>query len=103
MIERDPQRIHDDEGKVPELAFNVSNQRVQHYADVVEYLVNNEIARCQAAGFSPTKKQVDFLRKEIVRYAVIRRDVETAQSLKIKQSSILNEADHRISTRAKLQ
>jgi hypothetical protein len=91
MIERDPQAIYSDEGKPIEMAFSVTHGRVQHYSDVVEHIVNTEVARCHTEGFRPTKQQVDFLRKEIIRYAVIRREIEAAQKIRIKRSNLLNE------------
>lgn len=98
MFERDPQRIHNDEGRAP-LAFTVDSARVQHYGDVVNHLVGVEIDRCKAEGFMPTTKQIDFLKKEIIRYAVIRRDVLTAQSIRIPKSDKLYEANDRLPTR----
>ena len=100
MTEWDPQHVHDEEGSGGQIAFTVNSARVGHYSDVVEHMVGIEIARCKAEGFTPTTKQIDFLRKEIIRYAVIRRDVLKAQSIKIRKSSTLNEADDRLSTRA---
>lgn len=103
MIEHDPQTIHSDENKPVPTMFTVTQARVEHYGDVVEHMVNNEVARCKADGFNPSQKQIEFLRKEIVRYAVIRRDVEGAQQLKIRKGgNVLNEANARISARIKL-
>lgn len=84
-----------------ELVASITHQRVQHYGDVVEFIVSTEIARCQSEDkFTPSKKQIDFLRKEVVRYAVIRRDIETAQKLKIKNNgNLLNETPHSMDTR----
>lgn len=99
MFERDPQHIHNEEGSGGQIAFVVNSARVEHYSDVVESMVNAEVARCKADGFTPTTKQIDFLRKEIIRYAVIRRDVLTAQTIKIPKSSTLHEANDRLSPR----
>jgi len=84
-------KIHDDSGKPIRTAFSVSNDRVNHYSDFVEYLAKQEIARCQADGFTPTKSQVDFFKKEATRYAIIRRDLNTAQKLRIKKDNKLFE------------
>lgn len=102
MQEWDPQRIHDEEGSGGQVAFVVNSARVNHYSDVVEHLVGTELARCKAEGFTPTTRQIDFLRKEIIRYAVIRRDVLKAQTLKIPKSSNLYEANDRLSPRSEL-
>lgn len=99
MREWDPQHVHNEEGSGGQIAFTVDSGRVGHYSDVVEHMVGVEIARCKAKGFTPTTKQIDFLRKEIIRYAVIRRDVVTAQSIRISESRILNETDDRLSSR----
>jgi hypothetical protein len=80
-----------DTDKPPRLAFTVTSARVQHYGDVVEYLVANAVRKCQEEGWTPTKVEVDFFRKEVTRYAVIRQDVETASKLKINRQHILNE------------
>lgn len=102
MIEHDPQSIVNHEGRPIETAFSVTHGRVGHYSDIVDYIVNTEVSRCHAEGFNPTKSQIDFLRKEIVRYAVIRHDVDTANKLRIKKSSILNETNDCLFTRAQL-
>lgn len=99
MQEWDPTRVHNEEGSGGQIAFTVTSDRVGHYGDVVEHMVNIEVARCKAEGFTPTKKQIDFLRKEVIRYAVIRRDVLTAQTIKIPKSNNLHEADDRLSPR----
>ncbi len=84
------------------MAFSVTHGRVEHYSDVVEYLAASEIARfTQEHGRSPSQQQIMFLKKELVRYAVIRHDLDTAQKIKIKSSVILNEKDNNISTRSK--
>jgi len=81
-----------DENKPAPIAFSVTSNRVNHYSDIVEYL-----ASCQINNYRmkhnrmPSKEQIDFLKKEIIRYAVIRRDLETAQKIKIQESRLLNE------------
>lgn len=100
MIERDPQHIVNQEGQPIEVAFSVTSGRVTHYADVVEHLVNTEIAKCREKGFQPSVEQIAFLRKEITRYAIIRRDVETAAKLTIRKSRTLNETDDCLSPRS---
>jgi hypothetical protein len=80
------------------IAFSVTSARVNHYSDVVEYMAAQEINRFKSEhGRAPLQSQIDFLKKELVRYVVIRRDIDTAQSLRIKPSNLLNEG--RISTR----
>lgn len=81
-----------DEGKPVRMAFSVTHQRVSHYNDVVEYMVAAEIDRCKSEEkFIPSPSQIAFLRKELVRYAVIRHDIATAQTIRIRKSEILNE------------
>ena len=86
-----PFEIINHEDKPVEMLVIVDSARINHYNDVVEYMVQNEINRCAKEGFTPTKSQIEFLKKELVRYAVIRQDIKTAQTLKIKKSNILNE------------
>jgi len=77
--------------KVP-IAFSVTSARVNHYSDVVEFMATTEINRFTAEnGRRPSKEQVDFLKKELVRYLVIRKDVDTAQKIRIPKSRLLNE------------
>ena len=86
-------KIHNDENKPIRVAFSVTSGRVQHYEDVVEYMAKTEIERYTRENKkTPTAQQVAFLKKELVRYAVIRRDLETAQKIRINKSDILNEA-----------
>ena len=81
-----------DEGKPVRMAFSVTHGRVQHYDDVVEYMARAEVDRFkQQHGRLPSAAQIAFLKKELVRYAVIRHDLETAQKLRINPSGILNE------------
>ena len=82
--------VHNDENKPVRMAFDLTHQRVEHYSDVVEYLVRTEVARCKyQEGFDPTPEQIKFLEKEIVRYATIRKDMTTAQKLRIKKNGNL--------------
>ncbi len=72
------------------IAFTVTNARVQHYADVVEHLANIAVAKYEKDyGKQPTTQQLAFFKKEVVRYAVIRKDVDTASKLTIKPQEIL--------------
>jgi hypothetical protein len=88
-------KIHDDSGKPIRTAFVVTSHRVDHYSDFIEYLVKAEVARCKEQDkFTPTQSQIDFFRKEAVRYATIRRDMETAQKLRIKKDNKLFESQH---------
>jgi len=81
-----------DTDKAPRLALTVTSARVNHYGDVVEFLVNNAIAKCRAEGWTPSEDEVAFFRKEVTRHAVIRHDVETASGLKLRRKTILNES-----------
>lgn len=84
--------MHNDENKPVRIAFSVTSARVQHYDDVVEYMAQAEIARyTQEHKRAPSQEQIQFLKKELVRYAVIRRDVDTAQKIRISKTRILNE------------
>lgn len=84
--------MHNNENKPVRMAFSVTSARVQHYDDIVEYMAQTEIARYkQEHGCLPSPEQIQFLKKELVRYAVIRHDVETAQKIRISKSRILNE------------
>lgn len=89
-----------DENKPVRMAFSVTHQRVQHY-DVIKYMVDAEVARCkQEENFTPSQDQIRFFSKELVRYVVIRRDLDGAGKIRIKQSNLLNEnTTHSIHTR----
>lgn len=83
--------MESDENKPVRMAFSVTSARVQHYDDVIEYMANQEIDRFKKeTGKIPSIEQITFLKKELVRYVVIRRDLNTAQNIKIK-SRVLNE------------
>lgn len=92
------------EGKPIEIGFSVTHQRVEHYSDVVEHLVNTEIIRCRTVdGYAPMQRQIDFLRRQIVRSAIIQHDIERAQGLRIAPLQTLNETKHCIPAGVKLQ
>lgn len=94
--------MRNDEGKPVRMAFSVTHARVQYYDDIVDYMARTEIERyTKEHGKKPSASQIAFLKKEIVRYAVIRHDVETAQKIRISRSDILNE-DPLIRTRLQL-
>ena len=81
-----------DENKPVRMAFSVTSARVQHYDDVVEYMAAQEIERFKREhGILPTVEQIQFLKKELVRYAIIRHDLNTAQKIKIHKTRLLNE------------
>lgn len=89
-------KTHDENGKAPRVAFVVTQKRVEHYDDIVEYMVRAEVTRCKEQDkFTPTAQQIQFLRKELIRYMVIRRDIETAQKLRINRSNFLVETSGR--------
>ena len=82
--------IHNDENKPVRMAFDITQSRVEHYNDVVSYMVNAEVARCKAEeGFTPTPSQIRFLEKELIRLMTIRRDLEGAKKLRISKSNLL--------------
>ena len=82
--------IVNQEGQPVEMMFSVTHGRVQHYSDVVEHMVANAVQKyIETSKQNPSKEQVDFIRKEIVRYAVIRKDIEGAQKIKISERVLL--------------
>lgn len=82
-------KVHDDSGKPIRTAFFVNSGRVDHYSDFIEYLLKQELARCaKEENFTPSPEQIAFFRKEATRYAIIRRDMETAQKLRIKDNKL---------------
>ena len=82
----------DHENQPVRMAFSVTHGRVEHYSDVVEYMARAEVERfTKEHGRPPSASQVAFLKKEIVRYAVIRHDLETAQKIRINPSIVLFE------------
>lgn len=79
-----------DEGRPVRMAFSVTSARVQHYDDIVEYMVKDAIEKYkQQHKQNPSQEQIAFLRKEMVRYAVIRHDMNTATKLSIKSNILL--------------
>lgn len=81
--------VHNDEGRAR--VFNtLTSQRINYYDDIIDYMVKTEVSRCQNEDkFTPSQQQIEFLKKELVRHAVIRRDVVTAQKIRINKSTIL--------------
>lgn len=78
---------------VPRLAFKIDSARVNHYDDVVEYMAKAAVDRYVAKHKkNPTPQQVVFLKKELMRYIVVRRDLITAQRLEVSESNILLES-----------
>lgn len=85
--------IHNDEGKPVRNIFTVTSHRINHYDDFIEYLAQAEVRRCvEKEGFTPSAEQIAFFKKEATRYAVIRRDMETAQKLRIRSTTTLLES-----------
>ncbi len=78
-----------DTDKAPRIAFTVNSRRVEHYSDVIKYIVNDAVSKARAEGLNPTKEEIAFFEKEVVRYAVIRHDLETAMKLKLKKRELL--------------
>lgn len=92
----------DQENQPVRMAFSVTSARVQHYDGVIDHMTATAVEKFRATHkCEPDPQQVAFLQKQLIRHAVIRHDVNTAASLTINKSSILNEA-HRLSPRAKL-
>lgn len=84
--------MYSDEDKPVRMHVAVTQGRVQHYSDVVEYLAKAAIDRFRTKYRSePLPSQVEFLKKELVRYTIIRRDINTANKLDINPTNILNE------------
>lgn len=81
----------DDTDKPPRLAFNLTSARVQHYNDVVEYLVQAAVDKCRTDGWTPNKSEIEFFRKQVIRLAVIRKDVAGATALVLTKQPLLNE------------
>ena len=82
--------IHNDEGKVPHVFSVVTSDRVNYHQDTVDYLVNKEVNRCKAEDdFTPTPSQVDFLRRELIRHVIIRRDIMKAQKIRLSKQTVL--------------
>lgn len=77
------------EGEEVPTYFSVSSGRVAHYSDVVETMVQHAIDKCVAAGWRPSMEEITFFRKEVIRYAVIRHDLDGAMKLEIKRKQIL--------------
>lgn len=72
------------------MAFSVTHARVAHYDDVIDYMARDAVDKFRAThGRDPLPAQVKFLKKELVRYVVIRHDIPTAQKLTIDASNIL--------------
>lgn len=80
-----------DTDKPPRIAFNLTHARVQHYDDVVEHLVQTQVRKCQEQGWTPSQSEIQFFRKQVIRLAVIRRDVDAATKLTLQKQGILNE------------
>jgi hypothetical protein len=80
-----------DDNSPPRLAFTVTAGRVDHYNDVAEYLVQQQIQQAYQDGWSPSEEQVRIFRSKVISLAVIRHDVEAAAKLKLKPRQLLLE------------
>jgi len=81
---------HNDENKPVRMFVNLTSERVNHYNDVIEFMVQTEVSRCRTEDkFEPTQSQIQFLRKELLRHVTIRRNIEFAQKIKIPKSRVL--------------
>jgi transposase len=78
-------KIINHEGVVPRVITNVTHQSVAYYNDVVDYMAQAAVRKYEAeAKQKATPAEIDFLKKELVRYVIIRKDLKTAQQLTIK-------------------
>lgn len=67
--------------------FSVTSDRVNHYGEVIASMVASEIRRCQTQdNFTPSKEQVQFYEKELIRHMTIRRNIDFASTIKIKKN-----------------
>lgn len=83
-------KIHDDSNKKVRTIAVIDSARVDHYSDFIEYLARTEVSRCiEQDKFHPTAAQIEFFKKEATRYAIIRRDLDTAQKLRIRKDNKL--------------
>jgi hypothetical protein len=73
------------ENTPPRLAIDLSSERVEYHRDTVEYLLQQEILRCQSEGISLTKTEVNNFRTELVKTLIIKHQSEKAVNLKIKE------------------
>ena len=88
-------RIYSDEGRPVRTAFSVTQGRVQHYDDVIDMMTRDAVQKFVTKHKrNPTQEAVAFYKKELVRLIIIQRDLNTAQTVEINGSTILNEAHH---------
>lgn len=81
---------YSDENKPVRMAFDVTQGRVEHYSDVISYMVKAEVSRCQTEEhFTPSAEQIRFYEKELIRHMTIRRNIEGAQKIRISKSNLL--------------
>lgn len=74
-----------DENTPPRLAIDLSSERVEYHRDTVEYLLQQEIFRCQSEGISLTKADINSFRTELVKTLIIKHQSEKAVNLRIKE------------------
>jgi len=75
----------DNENTPPRLAIDLSSERVTYNQDVVEYLVQQELIRCQSEGIPVTKAETDKFRTDLVKTLIIKHQTENAIKLHIKE------------------
>lgn len=80
-----------DDTSPPPLLFNVTAGRVEHYNDVVDYLVQQQVYQAAAAGWTPSAEEINNFRKKIISLAVIRHDIDGAAKLKLRKRQVLLE------------
>jgi hypothetical protein len=64
------------------VAFTVTSARVNHYSDVVDQLLMQAIAKAHREGIRPTAPQIDRFRNDLIRLAIIQRNLDAAINLK---------------------
>jgi hypothetical protein len=77
--------IHSDMDKPVRTVVNVTAARVEHYSDVVDFMTRDAVQRyVKKNGCNPSLRAVVNAKKEIVRLAIISRDILGAQKVDIE-------------------
>ncbi len=80
--------IHDDSDKPIRMAVNVTAARVEHYDDVVHFMIQGAVKRyVDKYKENPSPQQVLHAKREIARQAIISRDIIGAQTVEIVRLS----------------
>lgn len=79
----------------PRVHTVINSARVEHYGDVIEYMAKAAIDRYVTKHKrQPSPSQVAFLKKELARYTIIRKDLNTANKLDIAETDLLLETGY---------